>query len=45
LAAQMIGAMLAGMQRDWFEYFALDRDGPGLLRFGEGLVRAGNELR
>ncbi|MGO8048513.1 FAD-dependent oxidoreductase, partial [Rhizobium johnstonii] len=42
LAAQMIGAMLAGMQRDWFEDFALDRDGPGLRRFGEGLVRAGN---
>jgi glycine/D-amino acid oxidase-like deaminating enzyme len=45
LAAQMIGAMLAGMHRDWFEDFALDRDGPGLARFGEGLVRAGNELR
>lgn len=29
LAAQMIGAMLAGMQRDWFEDFALDRDTPG----------------
>jgi glycine/D-amino acid oxidase-like deaminating enzyme len=29
LAARMIGAMLAGMQRDWFEDFALDRDAPG----------------
>lgn len=29
LAAQMIGAMLAGMHRDWFEDFALDRDAPG----------------
>ncbi|AHG44571.1 N-acetylglucosamine-1-phosphate uridyltransferase [Rhizobium leguminosarum bv. trifolii CB782] len=45
LAAQMIGAMLAGMHRDWFEDFALDRDGPGLRRFGEDWVRAGSELR
>ncbi|PDS63375.1 FAD-dependent oxidoreductase [Rhizobium anhuiense] len=45
LAAQMIGAMLAGMQRDWFEDFALDRDGPGLRRFGEDVVRLGKELR
>ncbi|PDT05366.1 FAD-dependent oxidoreductase [Rhizobium chutanense] len=45
LAAQMIGAMLAGMHRDWFEDFALDREGPGLRRFGEGVVRMGSELR
>jgi glycine/D-amino acid oxidase-like deaminating enzyme len=35
LAAQMIGAMLAGMQRDWFEDFAVDRDGPGLRTLHE----------
>ncbi|RUM26322.1 FAD-binding oxidoreductase [Rhizobium vallis] len=45
LAAQMIGAMMAGMHRDWFEDFALDRDGPGLRRFAEDLVRVGDELR
>ncbi|AJC78498.1 FAD dependent oxidoreductase protein [Rhizobium etli bv. phaseoli str. IE4803] len=45
LAAQMIGAMIAGMHRDWFEDFALDRDGPGLRRFGEDRARAGSELR
>ncbi|MBY4591553.1 MULTISPECIES: NAD(P)/FAD-dependent oxidoreductase [Rhizobium] len=45
LAAQMIGAMLAGMHRDWFEDFALDRDGPGLRRFGEDRLGAGHELR
>lgn len=45
LAAQMIGAMIAGMHRDWFEDFALDRDGPGLRRFGEDGARAGSELR
>ncbi|UWM82726.1 NAD(P)/FAD-dependent oxidoreductase [Rhizobium sp. SRDI969] len=39
LAAQMIGAMLAGMHRDWFEDFALDRDGPGLARFHSGMYR------
>ncbi|MBB4289039.1 glycine/D-amino acid oxidase-like deaminating enzyme [Rhizobium leguminosarum] len=39
LAAQMIGAMLAGMHRDWFEDFALDRDGPGLARFHSGVHR------
>ncbi|WHO72313.1 FAD-binding oxidoreductase [Rhizobium sp. BT03] len=45
LAAQMIGAMLAGMHRDWFEDFALDRDGPGLRRFGEDRLGSGDELR
>ncbi|KEC76066.1 oxidoreductase [Rhizobium leguminosarum bv. phaseoli CCGM1] len=45
LAAQMIGAMIAGMYRDWFEDFALDRDGPGLRRFGEDRVGSGSELR
>ncbi|ACE90297.1 putative sarcosine oxidase protein [Rhizobium etli CIAT 652] len=45
LAAQMIGAMIAGMHRDWFEDFALDRDGPGLRRFGEDRVGSGSELR
>jgi glycine/D-amino acid oxidase-like deaminating enzyme len=29
LAAQMIGAMISGGYRDWFDDFALDRDGPG----------------
>lgn len=29
LAARMIGATLAGARRDWFDDFALDRDGPG----------------
>ncbi len=33
LAAQMIGAMLAGMYRDWFEDFALDRDAPTVRSF------------
>ncbi|EJZ16677.1 FAD-dependent oxidoreductase, partial [Rhizobium sp. Pop5] len=45
LAAQMIGAMISGIHRDWFEDFALDRDGPGMSRFGEDGVRAENELR
>ncbi|MBX4927735.1 glycine/D-amino acid oxidase-like deaminating enzyme [Rhizobium binae] len=45
LAAQMIGAMIAGMHRDWFEDFALDRDGPGLRRFGEDRLGIGEELR
>ncbi|HWT59318.1 MAG TPA: FAD-dependent oxidoreductase, partial [Rhizobium sp.] len=45
LAAQMIGAMLAGMHRDWFEDFALDRDGPGLRRFGEDRLGIGDALR
>ncbi|ANK84902.1 MULTISPECIES: NAD(P)/FAD-dependent oxidoreductase [unclassified Rhizobium] len=45
LAAQMIGAMIAGMHRDWFEDFALDREGPGMRRFGEDAVRAADELR
>ncbi|OWO93553.1 N-acetylglucosamine-1-phosphate uridyltransferase [Rhizobium esperanzae] len=45
LAAQMIGAMIAGIHRDWFEDFALDREGPGLRRFGEDAVRAADELR
>jgi glycine/D-amino acid oxidase-like deaminating enzyme len=43
LAAQMIGAMLAGMQRDWFEDFAVDRDGPGLARFHSGMHRSETE--
>ncbi|PDT15285.1 FAD-dependent oxidoreductase [Rhizobium sp. J15] len=45
LAAQMIGAMIAGIHRDWFEDFALDRDGPGMRGFGEDVLRAGEELR
>ncbi|WP_042118135.1 NAD(P)/FAD-dependent oxidoreductase [Rhizobium etli] len=45
LAAQMIGAMIAGIHRDWFEDFALDREGPGMRRFGEEAVRAADELR
>ncbi|TCL76099.1 FAD-dependent oxidoreductase [Rhizobium sp. BK251] len=28
MAAQMIGAMISGVRRDWFDDFALDRDGP-----------------
>ncbi|WP_160005362.1 FAD-binding oxidoreductase [Rhizobium sp. 18055] len=29
LATQMIGAMMSGVYRDWFDDFAMDRDGPG----------------
>jgi glycine/D-amino acid oxidase-like deaminating enzyme len=29
LATQMIGAMISGVYRDWFDDFAMDRDGPG----------------
>ncbi len=37
LAAQMVGAMVAGIHRDWFDDYALDRDGPGFrgVRAGE----------
>ncbi|MBX5050849.1 NAD(P)/FAD-dependent oxidoreductase [Rhizobium lentis] len=45
LAAQMIGAMIAGIHRDWFEDFALERDGPGWRSFGAGVARSGDELR
>jgi glycine/D-amino acid oxidase-like deaminating enzyme len=45
LAAQMIGAMLAGMYRDWFEDFALDRDAPTVRSFMADSIRAGDELR
>lgn len=45
LAAQMTGAMMAGIHRDWFEDFALDRDGPGVRNFREDMVGAGSELR
>ncbi|MBX5126573.1 FAD-binding oxidoreductase [Rhizobium lentis] len=45
LAAQMIGAMIAGIHRDWFEDFALDRDGPSWRSFGAGVARIGDELR
>lgn len=45
LAAQMIGAMMAGMQRDWFDDFALDRDAPVMRSFGENRERTGDELR
>jgi glycine/D-amino acid oxidase-like deaminating enzyme len=33
LAAQMIGAMIAGGYREWFDDFAMDRDVPGLKSF------------
>jgi len=36
LAAQMIGAMVAGVHRDWFDDYALDRDGPGFRGFRAG---------
>jgi len=29
LATQVIGAMMSGTYRDWFDDFAMDRDGPG----------------
>lgn len=29
LATQMVGAMISGVQREWFDDFAMDRDGPG----------------
>jgi glycine/D-amino acid oxidase-like deaminating enzyme len=45
LAAQMIGATLAGTQREWFEDFALDRDAPAMRSFVANSVRAGEELR
>nr|WP_210303301.1 FAD-dependent oxidoreductase [Rhizobium aethiopicum] len=45
LAAQMIGAMIAGIYRDWFEDFALDREGPGIRRFGDDRLGAGDALR
>lgn len=45
LAAQMIGAMMAGIHRDWFEDFALDREGPHMRNLGADMVRAGSELR
>ncbi|GAA3064055.1 FAD-dependent oxidoreductase [Rhizobium viscosum] len=45
LAAQMIGAMLAGMYRDWFEDFALDRDAPTVRSFAADWMRTGDELR
>lgn len=45
LAAQMIGAMLAGMYRDWFEDFALDRDAPTVRSFAADWMRTGEELR
>jgi glycine/D-amino acid oxidase-like deaminating enzyme len=45
LAAQMIGAMFAGMHRDWFEDFALDRDAPTVRSFMAGSIRTGDELR
>ncbi|TLX12881.1 FAD-dependent oxidoreductase [Rhizobium sp. MHM7A] len=45
LAAQMIGAMIAGIHREWFEDFALDREGPGIRRFGEDRLGIGDELR
>ena len=35
LAAQMIGAILTGIHRDWFDDFALDRDGPGFRMLRE----------
>jgi glycine/D-amino acid oxidase-like deaminating enzyme len=45
LAAQMIGAMLAGMYRDWFDDFALDRDAPTFRDFREASLQSGDELR
>jgi glycine/D-amino acid oxidase-like deaminating enzyme len=36
MAALMIGAMVTGGTRDWFEDFALDRPGPGLQGYGGG---------
>jgi glycine/D-amino acid oxidase-like deaminating enzyme len=33
LAAQMIGALIAGGYREWFDDFAIDRDVPGLKSF------------
>lgn len=45
LAGQMIGAMLAGMYRDWFEDFALDRDAPTVRSFMADPTRTGDELR
>ncbi|WP_064692275.1 NAD(P)/FAD-dependent oxidoreductase [Rhizobium aegyptiacum] len=45
LAAQMIGAMIAGIHREWFEDFALDREGPGIRRFAEDRLGIGDELR
>ncbi len=45
LAAQMIGAMLAGMYRDWFDDFALDRDAPVFRDFREVPLQSGDELR
>ncbi len=45
LAGQMIGAMLAGMHRDWFEDFALDRDAPTMRSFAADWTRTGEELR
>jgi len=43
LAAQMIGAILTGMHRDWFEDFALDRDAPVFARFHSGIYRSETE--
>jgi glycine/D-amino acid oxidase-like deaminating enzyme len=34
LAAQITGAMMSGVYRDWFDDFALDRDGPGFRNLG-----------
>ncbi|MBX4908219.1 MULTISPECIES: FAD-dependent oxidoreductase [Rhizobium] len=45
LAAQMVGAMIAGIHRDWFEDFALDREGPGIRRFGDDRLGTGDALR
>ncbi len=37
MAALMIGALVAGNRRDWFDDFALDRPGPGFRTFpGDG---------
>jgi glycine/D-amino acid oxidase-like deaminating enzyme len=40
LAAQMIGAMIAGGYREWFDDFAIDRDVPGQKSFA-GVERGG----
>lgn len=36
LAAQLVGAMISGVHRDWFDDYALDRDGPGFRSFRVG---------
>jgi glycine/D-amino acid oxidase-like deaminating enzyme len=45
LAAQMIGAMMAGVYRDWFDDFALNRDGPGVRMFEAAERRPETVLR